>query len=129
MAYVPYRRASLLIPFHSSPHLFILLNDPCRQGMCLSVMISSIKENKPYDSACVLEPGVHEFITLKSSVVYRQAETPNAKHIGNMVDKRYYVAKADVTDGLFHKVVAGLFSSDNTRPRIIAYATGVGLAA
>jgi len=129
MAYVPYKRASLLIPFHNSPHLFILLNDPCEQGLCLSVMISSIKQNKPYDAACVLEPGVHEFITLKSSVVYRQAETPAAKHIGNMVDRKYYTVKADVSEDLFKKVVSGLFASDNTRPRIITYANGVGLAA
>ena len=129
MSYVPYRRASLLIPFHNSPHLFILLNDPCKDGMCLAVMVSSIKQNRIYDPACVLEPGVHEFITVRSSVVYRQAETPMAQHIANMVARKYYSVKADFTEDLFNKVVSGLFVSDNTRPRIIAYAKSVGLKA
>jgi hypothetical protein len=97
--------------------------------MCLSVMVSSIKPNKPHDATCELEPGAHEFITLRSFVVYRQAETPAAKHIGNMVDKKYYTVKADISEDLFKKVVSGLFASDDTRPRIKTYANGVGLKA
>lgn len=127
MSYSPYRRACLLIPFHDAPHLFVVLNDPCKDENCLIVMISSIKENRKHDDTCVLNKGDHEFIVKPSYVVYRLAETALASHISNMVAKRFYTIKQDCSETLYDKIVDGLTASDETRPRIIKYADSVGL--
>ena len=122
MAYAPYRRATLLIPVDGVPHLFIILNDPCEEGLCLLVMISSIKPKRFHDKACVLKQGDHEFIKKDSFVVYRIAEPASASHIGNMVEKKFYMCKADVSEAVYKRVVDGLFASDETRPSVIRYA-------
>jgi hypothetical protein len=127
MPYVPYRRACLLRPFNDVMHLFVVMNDPCPNSLCLCVMISSVKKNRNYDSACLLQKGDHDFITGQSYVVYRLAEQESSHHIANMVAKKYYVLKADMSEAVFAKIVAGLHASDETRPRIITYANNVGI--
>jgi len=77
--FVPYRRATLLIP--SGPardpdqkHFFIVLTDPVRvmdhdAKHSLLVGVSTIYPNVPHDPACELHPGDHSFIH-KSYVFY-----------------------------------------------------------
>ena len=72
MLFVPYRRATLLVP--SGPahdpdqkHLFILLNDPARvlgygDKHSLLVGVTTIHAAIPHDPACELYPGDHPFI-------------------------------------------------------------------
>lgn len=127
MAYEPYRRAAISIPVNGVPHLFIVLNDPCEDGLCLLAMVSSIKPKKSHDNACLLAKGDHEFISKDSFIVYRIAETASALHISNMVEKKYYKCKADVSTALFKRVVDGLFASDDTRPSVIRYAEDNGI--
>lgn len=127
MAYVPYCRASLLIPFNDVPHLFVVMNDPCKDGLCLLVMLSSVKEGKAHDKSCVLNEADHEFIKHPTYVVYRLANTVNSNHITSMVAKKFYVEKADVTTEVFNQIVDGLYASDETRPFVISYAQSVGL--
>lgn len=122
MAYVPYRRATLLIPVNDIPHLFIVMNDPCSDGLCLLAMVSSIKPKKFHDTACVLKQGDHEFVKKDSFIVYRIAETTSALHISNMVGKKFYTCKADMIAAVFKRVVDGIFVSDETRPSVISYA-------
>jgi hypothetical protein len=127
MAYVPQAAACLLIPFNEIPHLFVVLNDPCKDGQCLLVMLSSIKEGKHHDKACVLGKGDHDFIQVPTYVVYRLANTASARHIGNMVDKKFYTDKGVMKGEVFDQIVAGIFSSDETRGFVINYARSVGL--
>lgn len=127
MPYSPHRRACLLIPFNDNPHLFVVLNDPCKDGYCLLVMVSSIKNDRPYDGACLLNQGEHEFIAHPSYVVYRLANLARAIHISNMVDKKYYIEKPDIEEEIYERVITGLIASDETRPRIIEYAKNVGI--
>ncbi|GAB9205978.1 hypothetical protein BDS110ZK18_22570 [Bradyrhizobium diazoefficiens] len=127
MAYVPYRQACLLRPFNEKPHLFAVLNDPCGEGLCLSVMVSSIKEGRNHDKACILDPGDHEFIKVPSYLVYRLAETDAVTHISAMVEKKYYITKDNVSDEVFKRIVAGLHASDEVRPRIVSYAKKNGI--
>ena len=122
MAYVPSARACLLIPFNDVPHLFVVLNDPCKDGQCLLVMLSSVKEGKPHDKTCVLNKGDHEFVDRPTFVVYRLANTVNAKHIGAMVDKKLYVKKQVMKEEAFVKIVQGLHASDEAKPFAISYA-------
>lgn len=127
MSYSPYVRACLLIPFNDKPHLFVVLNDPCEDELCLLVMFSSNKDGKYHDPACVLQKGAHEFIDKATHVVYRLANTIAASHISNMVEKRYYIPKEDLSVETFAEVVSGLHSSDETKPFAIKYAKKNGI--
>ncbi len=76
--FVPFKRATLLIP--SGPvndpdrkHLFVLLTDPIEAPdfngkQVLLVNIASVPKSLPYDSTCILQPGVHRFIKHESYV-------------------------------------------------------------
>lgn len=127
MAYQPYRGATLLIPYNNAPHLFAVLNDPCKDGLCLLVMLTSIKEGRVHDPACTFAGGEHEFINKPSYILYRMAEHVMARHISNMVEKGYYTPKADLDAAQLARVTAGLFDSEETRLKMIKYATACGL--
>jgi len=127
MAFEPYRSGSLLIPFNDVPHLFAVMNHPCENRSCLLIMITSIKDNKYHDDACVLEVGDHEYITKASYLLYRMADTAKAHHISNMVGKNYYIQKEDFRDDIFNRIVRGLYASEETRPRIVRYAEDNGI--
>ncbi len=120
--YLPYRTASFLKPINEVHHLFAVMNDPCAQHQCLIINVTSIKPNRYYDPACVLEVGDHPFIQHPSYVLYRMAETPLASHIGKMVDLNYYLTRDDWGDATFAKIVGGIRASDDTAGRIIKYA-------
>ena len=90
-------------------------------------MVSSIKERRQYDKACVLDKGDHEFITHPSYIVYRIAETVQAAHITNMVEKKYYREKGTISEKIYDKIADGLSASDETRPRILKYAIANGV--
>lgn len=127
MAYVPYQRATLLIPFDDVPHLFFVLNDPCKDGLCLLAMLTSVKQNRYVDDACILKVGDHDFITRDSFVLYRMATYARASHIISMVTKEHYVPKPDVKKDVFERIVAGLWNSENTTGTTWKYAKSVGL--
>jgi hypothetical protein len=129
MAYAPSKRGCLLIPFNNVPHLFVVLNNPCKNGLCLVVMVSSVKEGRTHDNACLLAGGDHEFIKHSSYVVYRLAEIASAAHITNMVGKKYYTEKNAITEELYARIVAGLKASSEVKPRITQYAKSVGIIA
>ncbi len=83
--FVPYRRATLLIP--SGPahdpdrkHLFIVLTDPAQvleytEKYSLLVGVASVQTDLPHDPTCLLDAGDHEFIRHKSYVHYARALT------------------------------------------------------
>ncbi|MAY30406.1 MAG: hypothetical protein CL627_14545 [Aurantimonas sp.] len=85
-------------------------------------MITSIKKNRFYDDACVLDVGDHEFITHPSYLLYRLAETDLAIHLSNMVQKRFYLQKQDFRPEVYDRIVDGLRISDELPSRVIAYA-------
>lgn len=121
--YTPHRGACILIPFNEVPHLFVSLNDPCPEDdHCLFVMLTSVKDRRAFDEACVFEGGEHPFIKQRTYVLYRLAETQPARRIINMVQKRYYVPKEDESDQMLTQIISGLEKSDETRMRIIRYA-------
>lgn len=127
MPYSPYKGACLSIPFNNVPHLFVVMNGPCKDGNCLLVMVSTIKPDQRYDDTCVLNAGDHAYINRPSYLVYRSAETMRAAHITKMVGLKYYEERDDMESKVFQRIVEGLFASEDTRGRIINYATSVGL--
>jgi len=127
MAYLPHARACLSIPFNEVPHLFVVLNDPCPAGECLLVMVSSIKDNRIHDAACVLDDGDHPYVDRPSYMVYRMAETMQAARISKMVELKYYEQRVNMDPAIFDKICAGLFASEETKLRIIKYAKAQGI--
>lgn len=127
MAYLPYQRACLSIPFNEVPHLFVVMNDPTADGDCLLLMVSSDKENRMHDTTCALDDGDHPYVDRPSHIVYRIAETMRAAHIARMVELKYYEPRVDMDVALFERVADGVFASDDTRQRIITFAKTCGL--
>jgi len=127
MTDLPYVKASYTAPFNDVYHLHAIMNDPCPQGLCLVINISSIKPDKYHDSACVLAVGEHKLITRASFVYYKMANTSSASHIKSMVEKKYYLAKDDWSELVFSKISLGLFNSGDVPKRIIDYAKTVGI--
>ena len=122
MPYAPYEMAGLLMPYNENPHLFAVMNDPCKDGLCLVLMVTSVKLNRYHDATCLLTIGDHPFIRHPSWIAYRIAETPRAGHISNMVDKKLFVPKEGWTPAVFNRIAAGIYTSDDTRGAIEKYA-------
>lgn len=125
MPYKPYRGSCLLIPFNEIPHLFVILNNPCPDGLCLTVMLTSTKPGKKHDPACEFFGGEHKFITKHCFALYRLTDQLAARHISNMVEKGYYTEKEDLNEDQMVRVINGLFNSDETKPRLIKYAKSI----
>lgn len=128
IGYTPYRAASFLGPINEVHHLFAVMNNPCAEKQCLIINVTSIKPGKSHDPACVLEAGAHPFIKHPSFLLYRLAQTVRAAHIGNMVDKSYYLSREDWEPNIFQQIVQGIRASDDTPGRIIRYADENGIA-
>lgn len=127
MTYAPYRKATLLIPFNDAPHLFVVMNDPDADGLCLLIMLTSIKAGKSSDKTCSLDAGCHPFVQHPTFALYRLADHSPAVHISNMVEKKYYVPKDDVSQALYDQIRDGMYASDETKSRIINYGQRLGI--
>jgi len=75
--YIPYRTASYLAPVPDIHHLYAVMNDPCPEGLCLMVNVTSIRA-RYHDPACLLDDGDHPFIQHPSYMLYRLAATMKA---------------------------------------------------
>lgn len=133
--FVPYRRATLLIPSgpaHDSErkHLFVVLTDPAQVldfagKHSLLVDIASIYPDIPYDLACELHAGDHEFIQHKSYIAYAHARIEPSQKLVNGVKNGDLVPKTMLAQEIFARVCKGLAESRFTAPRIIAFYNAV----
>ena len=129
--FVPFRRATLLIP--SGPahdpdrkHLFIVLTDPAQvldytEKQSLLVGVASIQADLPHDPTCLLHAGDHEFIRHKSYVHYARALIQSSQSILNGVKKGLLVPKELLVQDIFARVCKGLVESRFTPPRIVSF--------
>lgn len=116
----------MLMPYNGVPHLFVILSDPCKDGLCLVVMLTSIKAKRVYDPSCILMPGDHPFVKHGTYALFRMAEQIRAPHIANMVNKGLFTKREDASENLLAALCEGLQQSEETRPRILKYAKKVG---
>jgi hypothetical protein len=124
MSYVPYKGGTLLVPSGPSGlHLFTVLTNKCEHGFHLWVSITSIKQGKVYDPACVYVGGEHAFITHGSYALYRLAEQKRAGAISNGVEKGYFIPKDDMQPEHLEKICAGIQTSEFVSPWVIEYFT------
>jgi len=126
--YLPYKGASFLGPINEVHHLFAVMNNPCANHQCLVINITSIKDGKYYDPACILDVGDHPFIKHPSYVLYRLGDTMRADRIGKFVDLSYYLSREDWGNAVFQRIVDGIRASDDTPMRVIKYADSNGIA-
>ena len=113
--------AALLIP--SGPreghkHLFAVLLDPLKVDcygnaphVLLACVVSIQPGRPPLESACLLEPGEHDFITHASYVDYRFTRLERAEHVDRRVAEGVFVEKGDCSDVLLRKIIAGAMAS------------------
>jgi len=96
----------LLIPSgpNSYQHLFTILVNPCilpnrgNKPQVLSVGISSIRTNIPYDNACIIRQGEHPFVQHDSYVRYRDARIDAVEHIENRVHEGIFSVKSPCSE-------------------------------
>lgn len=122
MAYVPYKKGTLLIP--SGPqgnHLFAILTDVNADGEHLLVSVTSIKENQKYDVTCTLTAGEHPFIKHPSFALYRLADVQKAEKLVRMVEGWVYRPHQDISDDLLARLSEGVVKSPFTPRRIITF--------
>lgn len=122
------RKITLLLPtFQGShdkfKHLFFILTDPCfdyescREDMMLLVNCSSIMEDKPYDSTCILNEGDHPFIKHKSYIYYRQARIEHLRDIEAGIRANRFTTHQIADDVLYERILRGIFVSQYIEPR------------
>lgn len=125
--FVPYRRATLLIPSgpaHDSErkHLFVVVTDPAQvldytEKHSLLIGITTVHTHVFHDPACELHTGDHAFIRHKSFVNYAEARIEPSQKIVNGVKHGLLVPKDMLADELFARVCKGLLDSRFTAPR------------
>lgn len=130
MLFMPYRRATLLIPSGTPKapnlkHLFILLTDPVARADGVSeslfVPVTSVRPGAYFDSSCVLYPGDHPFIKWQSSVNYSLARIEDAQKLVNGVKQGVFEPKAILSGDIFARVCRGLSISKHTTPKVLQF--------
>ena len=121
------RRATVLMPTPydgkpNSKHLFIYLTDPDpNAGEVLIVSISSIVQNKHWDTACKLSPGCHSFIKRESYVKYDTCKIVSAASIEQKVKSGELIAKETMPAGEFAYILKGLEESRFVAPKFLNF--------
>jgi hypothetical protein len=121
MAYVPYPRGTILIPTDNTKHLFIIVTKLCSAGCHLLLNVSSIRDGKFHDPACVFAGGEHPFIKNPSYVYYQMADQKRAQSISDLVAKAYYTEKDALDPIHFTNVCDGIMQSKFTKPWVKEY--------
>ena len=120
------KRRALLLP--SGPpgsdikHLFVILNDPAgSRGEVVLVPISSVRPERKYDDACLIEKGEHAFIKHRSYAVYKLCEQRDAAELERGVRNGRFTDKGFVSEELFARIVRGVARSKLTRSFVHPY--------
>jgi hypothetical protein len=120
-AWQPSAGATLLIPSGAGKHLFVALNDPVvlegygTQGCVVLVNVSTVRGGIPFDDTCVLEPGSHPFVAVRSYVRYQDARIYRASELSRLVAQGLFSPQEPVSGGLLQRMKAGLRASPRTK--------------
>jgi len=127
--FIPVERASLLILSGSASdptrnHLFILLNNPVTaERLVLLVSLSTVREGRYHDPACVIEPDStsNRFIKKTSFVDYSKAMIEPASKLLNGVRLGVMAPQGTVERELFGRICAGVMASKRTPQKCRAF--------
>jgi hypothetical protein len=95
-------------------HLFIILNDACKDGKHALASISSVKQGQFFDETCVIEANEHTFIKRKSFVKYNMARVLTTTHIVKCVEGWTFMPKDSISQEITDRMFAGALASDFT---------------
>lgn len=84
----------------------------------LAVNVSSVREDVPYDDACVLHAGDHPFIVHDSYVRYKDAVVLKVDHILTAIESGEITVMDKVTDEVFQRIILGFETSEYTKTKI-----------
>lgn len=107
-------------------HLHVVIYADDGSGGCLLAPISSIKEGRFFDPACLLLEGDHECINRPSYVCYNRL-MERAEHVKKMLLRHEYIRKEPVSAGLYDRILNGIFTSDEIRPSMVRQVVRAGL--
>lgn len=119
--WMPHDGAALLIPSGPSKHLFIVATTPCSINQVAVVNVTGIVEGIPYDPACVLQPGDHEFIHKPSFLYYAKSTIVPVGALISGVARGEYAPKRAVASELFERVCDGFGLSERVPQKVAAY--------
>jgi hypothetical protein len=77
----------------------------------LLASVTTIYPGVPFDDACVLAPGEHEFIEHESWVYYRCVRVDTPEHVKHMVDQGLWPRRAACSAEILHRMRVGLCKS------------------
>lgn len=112
---------TFLIPSGNKNHLFVVLTEACPEGNVLLVSFSTIREERFYDSTCIVTPGEHPFIKKPSFIEYRKARIEKASHVVKCREATYWFPHEPVSNELFTRICMGILDSPHTPKRIKDY--------
>ncbi len=101
-------------------HLHVVLTEECENGDHLVANVSSIKPGY-HDPTCCFAGGEHERITKPSFIYYGLATRISARHIKNMIGKKYYIEDLPVSDEVCDLICQGIIASKHTPRGIKKY--------
>lgn len=121
-----FQRGTLFILTGPVEHLHVVMNDPvhCGEINAMSVLVvnfSSVQQGAFHDSACVLQPGCHPFITRESWVVYKGATVLKVPRLEAQIIAGDVRPDNPVSQLVYDKVRAGFDVSDLVTPKISRY--------
>ncbi len=99
-------------------HLYVIINDPCANGLNLLVPLSSTHAN--CDRTCVLTTG-HEFIRWETHALYARAETVETQRLRQSVEAEIIEYRGLFAETEFVAIRDGVLVSPHTKPRVKAY--------
>lgn len=97
----------------SGDHLCVVVLGPVKtaeygpQGQFLLVNFTSIRPQIHHDTACVAQPGEHEFFKVPSYAYYRNASQKSDLDIQNLISSGVFKQKQDCSPELLAKLVSG----------------------
>ncbi|GAB1388231.1 MAG: hypothetical protein AMXMBFR78_09790 [Rubrivivax sp.] len=108
---------TLLVPSGPGLHLFFLVLGPVvladygAAPQLAMVNASTLREDLPYDSACVLEVGEHPFVRRRSYLAYRHMRLDASQHVEKMVRSAVWTPHDACSTELLQRIVAGVCRS------------------
>lgn len=98
----------------SKRHLRIVITDSNENNEFLTVPLDTLR-NRFQDVSCIVEPGEHPFVKVRSFINYKYAVTVNYAQLFNGISKGIFIRKEDVSADLLTRIQNGAKISANFR--------------
>ena len=92
-------------------HLHIVVCDVTESTVTV-VFVSSVKDGKEYDPACVVHKGEHPYISHDSYIVYDKFQYCEKTELERRLTMGEYIVEPDVSDDLLERIKNGARNSD-----------------